>query len=118
MIKLMKLEHCSVKREQEYLFNGIDTNNSISLYITSHNRLDVAIMFRNTVLCGFEVHSSPYIYTLRKLIYGLVQLLRIVKGYQITDCALIGFALPKLGIKRYAMEVKVEYNTDLSPASI
>ena len=53
----------------------------------------------------FSLHTH-----IKKLIYGLVQLLRIVKGYQITDCVLIGFALPKLGIKRCAMEVKVKYN--------
>ena len=64
-----------VEKEQECYFNGINSNKLTKLYTTTYNRLDVAIIYedkehKESVLCGFEVHSSPYLYTVQKLVVG------------------------------------------------
>ncbi|XP_065886557.1 uncharacterized protein [Dysidea avara] len=59
------------------------------------------------------VHSSPYLYTVQKLVVGLVELLRVMKGHKISCCALIGFALPKLGVKRCIVKIEVSYYHEL-----
>lgn len=62
-----------------------------------------------SVLCGFEVCSLLFLHTIRKMVYTLVELLRIVKGHHMYDCSLIGFAFPKLKVKRYVAKITVTY---------
>lgn len=96
-------------------FNGKNADKLIDFYTSSHNRVDVAVVYkmpkskRKTTLCPFEVHSSPYVHTVRKLVYALVALLRVVKAHQIHECHLIGFAFPKLAYNIAVIKVKASY---------
>ena len=60
-----------------------------------------------------EVHSSLFVATIRKLVYGIIDLLRLVKAHKINDCKLVGFALPKIKCKRYIVKVTVIYKCAL-----
>lgn len=103
----------TVKEEYGYIFNNINADDFVQFYITPNNRVDVAIVHELNSLCIFEVHSSPFIYTIRKLVYGIVQLLRIVKAHQINTCSMVGFCFPKLSCKRSVVKVEVMYDSIL-----
>lgn len=114
---LVKSRRYAVEMEGSFIFNGINSDELINMYSTNNNAVDVAVTFKKTkgsvsLLCAVEVHSSPYIETIRKLVYALVPLLRVVKAHGIGECGLIGFTFPKLTEKTMVTRVTVSYCTD------
>ena len=49
-----------------------------------------------------------YLFTVRKVVYGIIELLWIIKAAKVEDCAMIGFALPKFEQKSCAFKVMVK----------
>ena len=57
---IIKSKLYAVKQEQGYIFNGINADELIDFYISMHNRVEVAIVYKSkSLLSIFEVHSSP-----------------------------------------------------------
>ena len=73
----------------------------------STQRLDVPVIFQQSVLCGFELHSSSILYATIKTIHSLVEILRIIKEYHLNGCCIIGFGFPKLKVIRFVIKVSV-----------
>ena len=74
----------------------------------------MGVCVKGTTLVDMEVNSSLMSETVRKVILGLVDLVRIIKAHKITEqikLKLIGFALPKLSAKGSIVEVEVSYET-------
>ena len=70
----------------------------------------MGVCLEGTNLVNIEVNSSM-IKTVRKVSYGLVELLRVVKAHNIKEPSLIRFALPKLDTKGFVGEVQLSYNS-------
>ena len=70
---------------------------------------------KRTNLLVIEVNSSPMVETVGKILYGLFELLRIVKAHDINLelIKLVGFAFPKLDAKGCVVEVELSYNSEL-----
>ena len=58
------------------------------------------------------MHSSALLYTVQKVTHGLVELLRMVKAHQITQCQMIGFVFPKLACKKSVVKVTIIYDVE------
>ena len=67
----------------------------------------------DSLVCLMEVHSSSFVSTVKKLVLGLVELLHIAKAHGLIKCSMVGFALPKVGIKQSIVKMEVEYLPDL-----
>ena len=109
---MIKSKKIAVKQEHGFIFNDINVDRFINCYASSHNTTDVALVEGKSVLCSIEVHSSPFLYTVRKVTHGLVELLHVVKAHQITQCQMIGFASPRLVCKKSVMKVTVIYDVN------
>ena len=72
-------------------------------------RGDLAVFWLESAVCVMEVNSSPFIYTVRKLVYDIIDLMRVAKAHGIGNATLVGFALPKLLVKRAIIKVTVTY---------
>ena len=104
----------SISTEPIIEFNGIPSSDLPNLYNSDNNRGDVGVCVKGTTLVDTEVNSSLMSETVRKVILGLVDLVRIVKAHKITEqikLKLIGFALPKLSAKGLIVEMEVSYET-------
>ena len=100
-----------VVKEPAYVFNGQSANQLCRFLISKKNRGDVGIYLNNpqTNLCIIEVHSSPFVTTIRKVAVGIIEILRVVKAHGITECTLTGFAFPKLDVNQCVVKVTVSY---------
>ena len=110
--KITDKEKFTFSHEPTFKFNGTSSDIFPALYITARNRGDVAVCVEGTNLVNIEVNSSPMSQTVRKVIHGLVELLRIVKAHNIKEdieLKLIGFALPKLNTTGLTVKVEVSY---------
>ena len=112
VVKTMVGENYEVTGEHSFTFNNICTDDFIPFHSSENNRGDVGVWYDNSVVCTIEVHSSPFLYTIRKVAYNMLQLLRVVKAHKINGCAMIGFAFPKLLTKRYMVKVQMTYNPE------
>ena len=111
-IKITGIGKFRVSCEPTFIFNGTSSDTFPALYDTAKNRGDVAVCVEGTNLVNIEVNSSPMSETVRKVIHGLVELLRVVKAHNIKEdieLKLIGFALPKLNTAGLAVKVEVSY---------
>ena len=81
----------------------------IEFYCSRKKRGDLAVIWCGSNVCTMEVHSSPFVATIRKLVYGIIDLLRLVKAHKVDDCKLVGFTLPKIKCKRCIVKVTVTY---------
>ena len=94
-----KIEHEIPKKSfvfevhPRYQFNGKRSDDLPKLHTTERNEADVGVCLEGTNLVNIEV-NSPMIETVRKVIYGLVELLHVVKAHSIKEPSLIRFALP------------------------
>ena len=79
----------------------------IEFYCSRKKRGDRAVIYCGSNVCPIEVHSSPFVATIRKLVYGIIDLLGLVKAHKIDDCKLVGFALPKIKCQRCIVKVTV-----------
>ena len=85
-----KVDQMKVDNEVFYVFNKKRADELPPLYLTKKNRVDVGILLQQSLVCLVEVDSKPFLATVRKVAYGLVQLSRITKAYE-QDCAVVGF---------------------------
>ena len=103
-----------VEKEPRFVFNGQSADQLCRFFISKKNRGDVGIFVDDpkTNLCIIEVHSSPFVATIRKVAIDLIEILRVVKAHGITECAMTGFAFPKLDIDQCIVKVTVLYIPD------
>ena len=105
----------SVKVHPSLIFNGINVDDIVGCYDTQRNYSDVGVMEANnkSTVVSIEVNSSSMKETVIKTMHGIIQIVRIVKAHDVPnkEASLVGFALPKLGVKGMAVKVKVQYDT-------
>jgi hypothetical protein len=81
------------------------------LYCSTDQRPDLTVFRRadKLPLILVEVHSSPFQATVRKLIFGVIDQLRLYRTYntRITQC--VGFAFPKLHMQQCVIKVSVKW---------
>lgn len=66
---------------------------------SSHQKPDVVVydsLLKEKVVCAFEVHSSPIIFTERKAILGVANLLHLLRCTDINLKKITTFFFPKL----------------------
>lgn len=103
------LDKFTIETENEFKHLGIKATEIIDFYCRNRKRGDVAVVWHKSTVCATEVHSSPFVCTVRKLVYGIIDLIRLAKGHGVGNCTIVGFALPKLAEKRSIIKVSVAY---------
>ena len=85
--------------------------NLYPLYCSTDQRPGLTVSRRvdNLPLILVEVHSSPFHATVKKLIFGVTDQLRLYRTYDASITQCVGFALPKLHMQQCVIRVSVTW---------